>query len=131
MKRFILPTLLLATTALGLAADPQSPFLGTWKYNANKSHVSSGSLPNPNSVVKIEQDRGALLWTNGGASDGKSSKFTYRFKFDGQDYPVTGSSLYDTMAVREIDHYSGKPSARKTERYTAQPNGPYLKMERH
>ena len=87
-----------------MAADIVSPFVGTWKYSEARSHIYSGNLPRSSgTTLQIQRDRNGFRWTNEGLANGKAMKLTYCFQLDGKEYPVTGSPLYDTMAIREID----------------------------
>jgi hypothetical protein len=104
----------MALAAPGWAVDTHSPFLGKWKYNVGKSHVSSGTVPPRGALVTIERDGAALRWTNVGEVNGKLSKFTYRFQLNGQDYSVIGApGVYDKMSVREIDPYTWETVSKK------------------
>jgi hypothetical protein len=39
--------------------------------------------------------------------------FSYEFQLNGKDYPVTGSPLYDTMSVREVDSSTWETVSKK------------------
>jgi len=35
-------------------------------------------------------------------AEGKTTSFTYTAKYDGKDYPITGSDLYDAISAKSI-----------------------------
>lgn len=81
---------LCAAVAISYAADG-NPQLGTWKLNEAKSKFNPASTKNstvvyaaaPNDMIKITVD--------GTDKDGKAVHNEWVGKFDGKDYPVTGS----------------------------------------
>ena len=90
-----------------LAADTSGD--GTWKLNAQKSSFSPG--PAPQSLATTFATSGdTVKWKSERTlADGKSQVATYEAKYDGKDYPLTGSPAADTVTLRRID-------ARTTER---------------
>src|SRR4051812_48769953 len=102
-----IPFLLLALVAPAIrSAETDSPFLGTWKYNVARSKVSGDASrlnPSITSTVRVERLAHGFRWTNEAQIDGKPSPFSYEFTLDGKDNPVSGSELYDTMAMSQVD----------------------------
>jgi hypothetical protein len=77
----------------GAGADPQA---GTWEMNLAKStFVSGGPQPKGETVVIEEVD--------GGLKVNSSAGFQYTAKYDGKDYPMTGSAAANGVALRQID----------------------------
>jgi hypothetical protein len=96
-------TLLLVALALNVpvaAADQQS---GTWKMDPAKSTYSPG--PAAKSItLKIESDGDNINYTSDGIdASGNPTHVEYTAKYDGKDYPVTGSPNADTVALKRID----------------------------
>ena len=102
---------------VGAAALAQSTsrLVGTWKLNVAKSKApfKSGT-----SVIEAVGDGIKFTVDLVGADDTKSH-WGFTAKYDGQDVPVTGDSMYgDTVAVTRIDErtiriaskYKGKPT---------------------
>jgi len=93
---------LLSLTSLAFAADTSDPVVGTWKLNAAKS---TGNVPLPKSETRTYSavpDGVALTYTRVGA-DGKESTVKATFKYDGKDYPVTGSEDFDALSAKRVD----------------------------
>ena len=73
--------------------DPQA---GTWKMNVARSTFVNGG-PNPKGeTVVIEEVDGGLKVTS-------SAGFQYTAKYDGKDYPMTGSAAANGVALRRMD----------------------------
>jgi hypothetical protein len=84
-------------TALAQAPDP---LLGTWKLNPAKSKApyTSGT-----SVFEAVGDtlKGTVDLVG---TDGTKYHWTYSAKYDGKDYPATGSSPFgDTLAITRVN----------------------------
>jgi hypothetical protein len=79
------------------------PVLGTWKLNVDKSKFMPG--PAWQSQIRVYQTTPAgvsVAWTGVGAR-GEKMQVRYTFKYDGRDYPMTGSGSYDTLNAVRID----------------------------
>ena len=94
-----------------LAAD--SPFLGTWKMNAEKSRVT-GADALQNVTVKYEMD-GDRLKASVDATDmkGQSVSFSYEAAMDGKPGTTTGSTTFDTIMIHRISAYSMRATGKK------------------
>ncbi len=83
------------------ATDQQA---GTWKMNMEKSKFASDMpAPKGETVVIEEQEGGLKVVSNGLNSEGKPTHFEYSVKYDGKDYPITGSPAVDAVAVKKIN----------------------------
>jgi hypothetical protein len=97
-----------ASTSL-LAAD--NPLLGTWKLNAAKS--KSDPTPVPKSMTRtIEETSDGTKYTmKGENADGAPISYGFTVKFDGKDYPVSGTMPggADSISIKKVDanHYEG------------------------
>jgi hypothetical protein len=93
-------SLVLAWATVALAADP---FTGTWKMNVAKSKFT-GQAPKSVTLKYEAQDNG-IKWVGDSVNaDGRSSTHTeYAGKYDGKDYPLTGSQNADTISLKRID----------------------------
>jgi len=94
--------LCIAGAAVCFAADA---FMGTWKLNEAKSKIGAGSPKNTTVVYEAAGDS-VKVTTDGTDGDGKPSHGVWTGKFDGKDYPVTGSPDFDTLSVRHADAYT-------------------------
>jgi hypothetical protein len=88
--------------ALCVAADG---FSGTWKLNEAKSKLGPGS-PKNDTVVYADAGDNVKVTIDGTAADGKSTHTEWIGKFDGKDYPVTGSSTEDFRSVKKINDHT-------------------------
>ena len=102
MRKPISLLVILAAFALGaLAAD--NPLVGVWKLDTQRSHFSHGDVP-LSLVITIEADGadGIKYSSRNQLVDGSSGGANYQAKFDGKDYPVTGSPSYDQVSIRKV-----------------------------
>jgi hypothetical protein len=100
-SRSIFVFLLLISVAVW-AADHQA---GTWKLNPAKSKGTADRPVNKSLTVTIkDQDGGIVLDAVGEDAKGSPIKVHYSAKFDGKDYPSTGSADgSDTVSLKQID----------------------------
>ena len=87
-------------TALVWAADPLA---GTWTLNLAQSKYSPGPAPKEQTRIYAEQGEGIKVTVKTVAADGHSTTVLISANYDGKDYPVTGSSDYDAVALKRID----------------------------
>ena len=74
----------------------KDPFVGVWRLNPATSQLTAS----PRAWVQtISVDGGWIdVHEEIVRADGSSSKVAVRARFDGRDYPVTGTALVDSMA---------------------------------
>jgi hypothetical protein len=96
----LIAALVLALAVIALAADPRD---GTWKLNVAKSKYNPGPAPKSLTTQRETQNNRVKSVYNGVDSEGKSLNYEYTAIFDGKDYPVTGSSTFDSIALNNID----------------------------
>jgi hypothetical protein len=81
------------------AADQQ---MGTWKLNAAKSKITSGTLKY--TIVTVESVLGKVKVVGDGIdADGKPVHSEWTGNFDGKDYAVTGDPIGDTRSYTKVD----------------------------
>jgi hypothetical protein len=97
--------------ALCFAADPQ---MGTWKLNEAKSKITPGTLKNTH-VVYSSMFGQVKIKADGIDGNGKPSHTGWSGKFDGKDYPVTGSPDSDARSYTKVNE--------RTLEFTAKKNG--------
>jgi steroid delta-isomerase-like uncharacterized protein len=84
------------------ASTIENQLLGTWKLNLAKSRMSVPALKS--ATIKYELQGDILKSTVGGVDvEGKSISGGYSARFDGKDYPMTGNSMADTIALTKIN----------------------------
>ena len=120
---------LAATIGLGLAAETDLTMqMGTWKLNEGKSKFAPGATKNATVVYSAAGDQIKCV-TDGVDKDGKPVHTEWTGKFDGKDYPVTGSGDYDTRAYTIVGKHSLSLTVKKagktvgTGKITVAPDG--------
>lgn len=108
MRWAVLPALL-ASTMLG-AADPA---LGTWKLNVAKSKFSPG--PPLKSGTVVYEAVGDAIKRTGETVDanGVTTNMQYTASFDGKDYPVTGSPLFDSITTKRVNDNTAEATLKR------------------
>jgi hypothetical protein len=89
-----------ATVSADAAADPID---GTWKLNVAKSKFSPGPALQSQTRTYAETTQGVALTFSGVAADGSHTSGQSTYKYDGKDYPLTGSPNYDAISLTRID----------------------------
>lgn len=102
--RKTLYTLLLAAISALCAFASDIPLVGVWKLNPAKSHFSHGDLP-LSLVLTITADGpdGIAYSSKNHLVNGSSGGASFQAKFDGKDYPVTGTPSYNMVSLRRIN----------------------------
>ena len=99
---------LILTSALlfaGAAASfAQSPMDGTWKLNEAKSNIPAGSIKSDTVTYESQGDK--VKVTTDGTVAGTPTHTEWTGKFDGKDYPMTGSSMDDTRAYTQVNAHT-------------------------
>ncbi|MEP6995402.1 MAG: hypothetical protein ABI968_12825 [Acidobacteriota bacterium] len=98
-----------AGLALCFAADAN---MGTWKLNEAKSKFSPGANKNMTVVYAGAGDM-VKVTVDGVDKDGKAIHSEWTGKFDGKDYPVTGSAGEDSRAYTKVDDHTLDMTSKK------------------
>jgi len=104
MKRVLFVLLLLVFSSGSLFAQ-NNPFEGTWKLNLAKSKFEPGPAPKSLTRTIVAQGDGAKYTFDGIAADGKPISYSFTVKYDGKDYPVSGTGMpagADSIAIRLV-----------------------------
>lgn len=96
----------LGGVALGLAQVDATAFMGTWKLDEAKSKFGPGSGKNTMVTYTAAGDNMVKVVTDGTDKDGKATHSEWTGKFDGKDYPVTGSPMQDTRSYMPAGKHS-------------------------
>jgi hypothetical protein len=93
-----------------------SPVSGTWKLDPAKS-----TPPAPKSdIAVVDADENGLKFNEDIIDDkGETRKLSYEAKFDGKDYPVTGTLDADSISYRRLDAHTLKGTIKKSGKITA------------
>jgi hypothetical protein len=95
--------LAIGVTAVASAAGAVDPVVGTWKLDLAKSRFNPGPAPKTQTRAYVATADGIDLMYTGVAADGSAVNGKSSFKYDGKDYPITGSADYDTLSLKRID----------------------------
>ena len=103
-SRVLLTSLLLSVFAVAVcfAADG---FIASWKLNEAKSKFPPGATKNTTVVYEAAGDS-IKVTIDGVGGDGKPTHVEWTGKFDGKDYPSTGSAADDARAYTKIDDHT-------------------------
>src|ERR1700687_2641147 len=98
----------LAFALLGLAATlvAANPAIGTWKLNLDKSKYSPGPAPKSATITYEETTDGIKRTGDSVDAEGKRASFEYTAKYDGKEYPVSGSDDFDTITLQQINDHT-------------------------
>ena len=77
--------------------------VGTWKLNVAKSKFSPGPAPKSQTRAYVATADGIDMMYTGVAADGSAVNGKSTYKYDGKDYPITGSADFDTLSLKRID----------------------------
>ncbi|MEA3177220.1 MAG: hypothetical protein QOI59_743 [Gammaproteobacteria bacterium] len=88
---------------LTFAADAADPVVGTWVLNLAKSKYSPGPAPKSLTRTYTESAQGLTMKISGVAADGSPISIQSTFKYDGKEYPYTGSPMFDSLSLKRVD----------------------------
>ena len=101
LKSALLVALVIVSTAtLVWAADP---VVGTWSLNLAKSKFNPGPAPKQEARIYEAQGEGTRVTVRTIAADGHSTTVNVAANYDGKDYPVTGASDHDAIALTKTN----------------------------
>ena len=101
-------------TALAQSNRPNvDPSLGTWKLRVDAATTTApNALKSRTEVVEAAPDGWYKITRTDLRADGTSLHYSFTFKYDGKEYPVTGA-LFDTIAVARLDPYTTTTEVKK------------------
>jgi hypothetical protein len=105
---------LFGTLALGMALSAADPAIGTWKLNLAISKYTPGPPPKSATITYEETADGIKRTGESVDAEGKTTSFEYTAKYDGKQYPVTGSDLYDTITIKPINDRTAEATLKKS-----------------
>jgi hypothetical protein len=81
------------------AQEASDPMIGTWQMDASKSKFSPGPAPKSLTIKFEPAADGIKASSDAVFADGKTTHTEFTAKYDGQDVPLTGSPIADTVSV--------------------------------
>jgi len=117
MKRFMRTVILGAALAAlfsttGLSAEASNPLIGTWQFNPAKSTFTGRAPKGQLRTYAIAGDAEKLT-AKGISADGKPTLVRYTARYDGKDYPITGSLGGDIISLKRIDEYTTESTQKR------------------
>lgn len=108
-RRLLFGIALCLVAAACYGADPS---MGRWKLNEAKSKIPHGMAKNKTVVYEAAGDQ-VKVTIDGVDGSGKPTHNEWTGKFDGNDYPVTGSDQEDARAVKKLNDYTYSVTLKK------------------
>jgi hypothetical protein len=103
----------LVAAGSGAPAFAAESAAGTWTLNLEKSKFVPGPAPKSQTRTYAETADGTALTFSGVAADGSAISGQSTFKYDGKDYPITGSPDYDTLSLKRVNGHTVKSLQKK------------------
>jgi hypothetical protein len=110
--------------ALGASAQ-EPPFVGTWKLNLARSNFGATLPPRSDTTRLSAVENGYSAVTDQVDPEGKAIHYEYTVRFDGKDYPVTGSQKFEAISVSRIDDRTIDWTMKKGEKVVRQGRSAY------
>jgi hypothetical protein len=107
MKRalgYVAVVVLVAMASVQVIAQT-NPLLGTWKLDVAKSKYTGTPMPKEMTRT-VEADGDSVKYTYAGtAADGSPISYGFTAKYDGKDYPMTGTAPggVDMIAIKRVN----------------------------
>ena len=119
-KTILLGTVLaIGGTAVAAAADATDAVIGVWKLNLAKSTFNpAAGAPKSQTRAYVATADGIDMMYTGVAADGSAVNGKSSFKYDGKDYPITGSADFDTLSLKRIDGNTVESTQKKAGKVT-------------
>ncbi len=105
--------LVFGASATAAAADAADPVLGTWTLNVEKSAFHDNRAPKSMTRIYSAGAAGTDMKVTGIAQDGTAISQNATLTYDGKDCAVTGSSDFDTLALKRINGTTVKSQLKK------------------
>jgi hypothetical protein len=117
MKRALgyVAVVVLAAVACVQVFAQANPLLGTWKLNVAKSKYTGSPMPKEMTRT-VETAGDSVKYTYAGtAADGSSISYSFTVKYDGKDYPMTGTAPggIDMIAIKRINSNTYEATQKK------------------
>jgi hypothetical protein len=100
-------------SGLSRAADAPDAAIGTWTLNLAKSKFTPGPAPKSTTRTYAQTAQGISLSVTGVAADGSAISMQTTFKYDGKEYPYTGSPNYDSLSLKRVNGSTVKSVLKK------------------
>ena len=96
----IVGALLAVSSAVFAAGGASDPVIGSWTLNVARS--TGAAVPKSDTRTYAAADGGIKFAMKRVTAEGKEVSAQTSYKYDGKDYPLTGSRDYDTVSAKRI-----------------------------
>ena len=103
----------LAILLPAVSAQPAPSIIGTWKLNVEKSKFNGVPAPKSQTVTFANVGDSLKVVAKIVNADGTNSESEYTAKYGGQDVPLKGSAIADTVSIKQIDALSALRTDKK------------------
>ncbi len=105
--------IVLAASAVELAAQDADPIIGTWELNVAKSKYSPGPAPKSETRTYVIAGQDIKATSKGVDGAGKPTAASWTVNYDGKDRPQTGNPDADTLSLKRVDAFSTEFTEKK------------------
>ena len=117
MRTLLITAVLAIAAAAGgapnaAAADPD-PVVGTWQLNVSKSTFTAGQALKSQTRTYSQSGRSITLDMKTVGPDGKESTTHTTYRFNGKDFPVSGTPDYDSLSAKRVDNNTAEFTLKK------------------
>jgi hypothetical protein len=110
---FVGALLTVGFSGLASAAGAPDPAVGTWTLNLAKSKFSPGPAPKSSTRTYVQTAQGLSMTVKGANADGSAISIQTTFKYDGKDYPYSGSPIFDSLSLKRVNGTTVKSVLKK------------------
>jgi hypothetical protein len=105
LKMLVVGTIIAAgCSAAAGAAESPDPVVGTWTLNLAKSKFPAGAAPQSQTRTYAQSADGTSLNVTGVSADGTAISQKSTFKYDGKEYPFSGSQDWDGISLKKVNN---------------------------
>jgi hypothetical protein len=105
LKMLVVGTIIAAgCSAAAGAAESPDPVVGTWTLNLAKSKFPAGAAPQSQTRTYTQSADGTSLNVTGVSADGTAISQKSTFKYDGKEYPFSGSQDWDGISLKKVNN---------------------------
>lgn len=112
-RMFTFVVLFIVGSAVGPRAQAIDPANGTWELNLTKSKFNPGPAAKSQTRTFDISGQSVKYTLKGIDAQGNPQLVQYMANYDGKDYPMTGSALFDAIAFKRVDAFTMEFTTKK------------------
>jgi len=117
MRKLLIAAVLAIAAAAGGASNATAadsdPVVGTWQLNVSKSTFTAGQAVKSQTRTYSQSGRSIMLDMKTVGPDGKASTTHTTYRFNGKDFPVSGTPDYDSLSAKRVDNNTAEFTLKK------------------